>query len=144
MNLQHSTISVIRENAADGACAYQILDGLRANVSDHVFLVTGYKYFVANYQWEKRACKRRARPLVYPELSHAHHFRRFRVPLLNPLSNRIASAPRARTSSQPLPVRRSRHPGVLLHSHSDPIVQVRIDLENLWWGAKSDPHLLAA
>ena len=52
LNLQHSTIGVIRENAADGAFAYQFLGGVRANVSEHVFLFTEYKYFVANYQWE--------------------------------------------------------------------------------------------
>lgn len=52
LNLQHSTIGVIRENAADGAFAYQFLGGVRANVSERVFLFTEYKYFVANYQWE--------------------------------------------------------------------------------------------
>lgn len=52
LNLQHSTIGVVHENAADGAFAYQFLGGLRANVSDRVFLFTEYKYFVANYQWE--------------------------------------------------------------------------------------------
>ena len=52
LNLQHSTVGVIRENAADGAFAYQFLGGVRANVSERVFLFTEYKYFVANYQWE--------------------------------------------------------------------------------------------
>ena len=52
LNLQHSTIGVIHENAADGAFAYQFLGGVRANVSERVFLFTEYKYFVANYQWE--------------------------------------------------------------------------------------------
>ena len=52
LNLQHSTIGVVRENAADGAFAYQFLGGVRANVSNRVFLFTEYKYFVANYQWE--------------------------------------------------------------------------------------------
>ncbi|MEP7153927.1 MAG: outer membrane beta-barrel protein, partial [Nitrospira sp.] len=52
LNLQHSTIGVIRENAADGAFAYQFIGGIRANVSEQVFLFTEYKYFVANYQWE--------------------------------------------------------------------------------------------
>ncbi len=52
LNLQQSTIGVIRENAGDGAFAYQFLGGVRANVSDRVFLFTEYKYFVANYQWE--------------------------------------------------------------------------------------------
>ncbi|WHZ21930.1 MAG: hypothetical protein OJF47_001042 [Nitrospira sp.] len=52
LNLRQSTIGVIHENAADGAFAYQVLGGVRANVSDHVFLFTEYKYFVANYQWE--------------------------------------------------------------------------------------------
>ena len=52
LNLQHSTIGVVHENAADGAFAYQFLGGLRANVSDRIFLFTEYKYFVANYQWE--------------------------------------------------------------------------------------------
>ncbi|MBA3753293.1 MAG: outer membrane beta-barrel protein [Nitrospira sp.] len=52
LNLQHSTIGVIRENAADGAFAYQFLGGVRANVNERVFLFTEYKYFVANYQWE--------------------------------------------------------------------------------------------
>ncbi len=52
LNLQHSTIGVVNENAADGAFAYQLIGGVRANVSDRVFLFTEYKYFVANYQWE--------------------------------------------------------------------------------------------
>ena len=52
LNLQHSTIGFVRENAADGAFAYQFLGGVRANVSERVFLFTEYKYFVANYQWE--------------------------------------------------------------------------------------------
>lgn len=52
LNLQHSTIGVVHENAADGAFAYQFIGGVRANVSDRVFLFTEYKYFVANYQWE--------------------------------------------------------------------------------------------
>ncbi len=52
LNLQHSTIGFIRENAADGAFAYQFLGGIRANVSERVFVFTEYKYFVANYQWE--------------------------------------------------------------------------------------------
>lgn len=52
LNVQHSTIGVIHENAGDGAFAYQLLGGIRANASDHVFLFTEYKYFVANYQWE--------------------------------------------------------------------------------------------
>jgi opacity protein-like surface antigen len=52
LNLQSSTIGVIRENAADGAFAYQFIGGIRANVSDRLFLFTEYKYFVANYQWE--------------------------------------------------------------------------------------------
>ncbi len=52
LNLQHSTIGVIRENAADGAFAYQFLGGVRANVNERVFLFTEYKYFVANYPWE--------------------------------------------------------------------------------------------
>jgi opacity protein-like surface antigen len=52
LNLQHSTIGVIRENAADGAFAYQFIGGVRANVSERVFLFSEYKYFVANYQWE--------------------------------------------------------------------------------------------
>lgn len=52
LNLQHSSVGVIRENAADGAFAYQFLGGVRANVTDRVFLFTEYKYFVANYQWE--------------------------------------------------------------------------------------------
>ena len=52
LNLQSSSIGVIRENAADGAFAYQLIGGIRANVSDRLFLFTEYKYFVANYQWE--------------------------------------------------------------------------------------------
>lgn len=52
LSLQHSTIGVVHENAADGAFAYQLIGGVRANVSDRVFLFTEYKYFVANYQWE--------------------------------------------------------------------------------------------
>jgi opacity protein-like surface antigen len=52
LNLQHSTMGVVHENAADGAFAYQFLGGIRANVSDRLFLFTEYKYFVANYQWE--------------------------------------------------------------------------------------------
>jgi len=52
LNLQHSTIGVVHENAADGAFAYQFLGGVRANVTDRLFLFTEYKYFVANYQWE--------------------------------------------------------------------------------------------
>lgn len=52
LNLQHSSVGVIRENAADGAFAYQFIGGVRANVSERVFLFTEYKYFVANYQWE--------------------------------------------------------------------------------------------
>ncbi|MGC3972828.1 MAG: outer membrane beta-barrel protein [Nitrospira sp.] len=52
LNLQHSTIGVVHENAADGAFAYQFLGGIRANVTDRLFLFTEYKYFVANYQWE--------------------------------------------------------------------------------------------
>ncbi len=52
LNLQHSTIGAVHENAADGAFAYQFLGGVRANVTDRVFLFTEYKYFVANYQWE--------------------------------------------------------------------------------------------
>jgi opacity protein-like surface antigen len=52
LNLQSSSIGVIRENAADGAFAYQFIGGIRANVTDRLFLFTEYKYFVANYQWE--------------------------------------------------------------------------------------------
>ncbi len=52
LNLQHSTIGTVHENAADGAFAYQILGGVRANVTERMFLFTEYKYFVANYQWE--------------------------------------------------------------------------------------------
>ena len=52
LNFQHSTIGVVHENAADGAFAYQFLGGVRANVTDRLFLFTEYKYFVANYQWE--------------------------------------------------------------------------------------------
>ncbi|MCW5798759.1 MAG: OMPb-brl domain-containing protein [Nitrospira sp.] len=52
LNLQHSTIGVVRENAADGAFAYQLIGGVRANVTDRIFLFTEYKYLVANYQWE--------------------------------------------------------------------------------------------
>ena len=52
LNLQHSTIGAVHENAADGAFAYQLLGGVRANVTDRVFLFTEYKYLVANYQWE--------------------------------------------------------------------------------------------
>ncbi len=55
LNLQHSTIGVVHENAADGAFAYQFIGGVRANVSDRVFLFTEYKYFVANYQWESES-----------------------------------------------------------------------------------------
>lgn len=52
LNLQHSSIGVVHENAADGAFAYQFIGGLRANVGERLFLFTEYKYFVANYQWE--------------------------------------------------------------------------------------------
>ena len=52
LNLQHSTFGTVHENAADGAFAYQILGGVRANVTERMFLFTEYKYFVANYQWE--------------------------------------------------------------------------------------------
>lgn len=52
LNLQHSTLGVVHENAGDGAFAYQFLGGVRANVTEHLFLFTEYKYFVANYQWE--------------------------------------------------------------------------------------------
>jgi opacity protein-like surface antigen len=52
LNIRQSTIGVIHENAADGAFAYQLLGGVRANVSDHLFLFTEYRYFVTNYQWE--------------------------------------------------------------------------------------------
>ncbi len=52
LNLQHSSIGVVHENAADGAFAYQFIGGLRANVAERLFLFTEYKYFVANYQWE--------------------------------------------------------------------------------------------
>ena len=52
LNFQHSTIGVVNENAADGAFAYQLIGGVRANVTDRLFLFTEYKYFVANYQWE--------------------------------------------------------------------------------------------
>lgn len=52
LNLRHSTIGVVHENAADGAFAYQFIGGVRANVTDRLFLFTEYKYFVANYQWE--------------------------------------------------------------------------------------------
>ena len=52
LNLQHSTIGTVHENAADGAFAYQFLGGVRANITDRLFLFTEYKYFVANYQWE--------------------------------------------------------------------------------------------
>lgn len=52
LNLQHSTIGTVHENAADGAFAYQFLGGVRANVTERMFLFTEYKYFVANYQWE--------------------------------------------------------------------------------------------
>ena len=52
LNFQHSTIGVVHENAADGAFAYQFLGGVRANVTDRLFLFTEYKYLVANYQWE--------------------------------------------------------------------------------------------
>lgn len=52
LNIQHSTIGAVHENAADGAFAYQFLGGVRANVTDRLFLFTEYKYFVAKYQWE--------------------------------------------------------------------------------------------
>ena len=52
LNLQHSSIGGIHENAADGAFAYQFLGGVRANVTDRIFLFTEYKYFLANYHWE--------------------------------------------------------------------------------------------
>ncbi len=52
LNVQHSTIGVVHENAADGAFAYQLIGGVRANVTDRIFLFTEYKYLVANYQWE--------------------------------------------------------------------------------------------
>ena len=52
LNLQHSNIGTVHENAADGAFAYQFLGGVRANVTERMFLFTEYKYFVANYQWE--------------------------------------------------------------------------------------------
>lgn len=52
LNLQHSGIGVIHENAADGAFAYQFIGGLRANVGESLFFFTEYKYFVSNYQWE--------------------------------------------------------------------------------------------
>ena len=52
LDLQHSSVGVVRENAADGAFAYQFIGGLRANVGERMFLFTEYKYFVANYQWE--------------------------------------------------------------------------------------------
>ena len=49
LNIQHSTIGVVHENAADGAFAYQLLGGIRANVTDRMLLFTEYKYLVANY-----------------------------------------------------------------------------------------------
>ncbi|MBX3345563.1 MAG: outer membrane beta-barrel protein [Nitrospira sp.] len=52
LNLQHTSIGTVHENAADGAFAYQFIGGLRANVGERLFLFTEYKYFVANYQWE--------------------------------------------------------------------------------------------
>ena len=57
LNLQHSTIGTVHENAADGAFAYQFLGGVRANVTERMFLFTEYKYFVANYQWESEVAK---------------------------------------------------------------------------------------
>jgi opacity protein-like surface antigen len=52
LNLQNSSIGAVNENAGDGAFAYQLIGGLRGNVSEHLFLFSEYKYFVANYQWE--------------------------------------------------------------------------------------------
>ncbi len=52
LNIQNSSIGVVNENAGDGAFAYQLIGGVRANVTDHLFLFTEYKYFVSNYKWE--------------------------------------------------------------------------------------------
>jgi opacity protein-like surface antigen len=52
LNLQNSSIGFVNENAGDGAFAYQLIGGARANLTDHLFVFTEYKYFVANYQWE--------------------------------------------------------------------------------------------
>jgi len=52
LNVQNSSMGTINENAADGAFAYQLIGGLRVNVSDRFFLFSEYKYFVANYKWE--------------------------------------------------------------------------------------------
>ena len=84
LNLQSSTIGVIRENAADGAFAYQFIGGIRANVSDRLFLFTEYKYFVANYQWESEFPNGCAWPILHIQLSYPSHLWRTRVPVLTP------------------------------------------------------------
>jgi opacity protein-like surface antigen len=52
INIQHSLVGVINENAGDAAFAYQLIGGGRVNVTDRLFLFSEYKYVVANYKWE--------------------------------------------------------------------------------------------
>ena len=52
INIQHSPVGVINENAGDAAFAYQLIGGGRVNVTDRLFLFSEYKYMVANYKWE--------------------------------------------------------------------------------------------
>src|SRR5574340_849822 len=49
----------------------------------------------------ERACRRVAWPLVHAELSHAHHFRRARLPLL--ILHQVASSPRRSRGIPPTP-----------------------------------------
>lgn len=51
LNLQHSVIGAINENAGDASFAYQFIGGARLKMGESFFLFSEYKYFVANYKW---------------------------------------------------------------------------------------------
>ncbi|MGQ0812297.1 MAG: outer membrane protein [Nitrospiraceae bacterium] len=52
LNIQHSQLGNVNENAGDAAFAFQLIGGVRANVGDRWFLFSEYKYFGANYNWQ--------------------------------------------------------------------------------------------
>jgi opacity protein-like surface antigen len=52
INVQHSLVGNINENAGDAAFAYQLIGGGRVKITDRVFLFSEYKYMVANYKWD--------------------------------------------------------------------------------------------
>ena len=65
LDLQHSSVGVVRENAADGAFALPVHRRAARQCGERMFLFTEYKYFVANYQWESELA----------DGSTAHHLR---------------------------------------------------------------------